>query len=68
MVPITTNGPRRGERAGESGLRWGAFGLRMRRGAYPMLVHRVAQRSYPQGKSAAMKWVFIIEIWYEGRF
>jgi hypothetical protein len=29
-----------------------------------MLGHRVAQRSYPQGKSAAMKWVIIIEIWY----
>jgi hypothetical protein len=30
-----------------------------------MLGHRVAQRSYPQGKSAAMKWVIIIEIWYK---
>ncbi len=46
------------------GLRWGAFALRMRRDACPMLLHRAAQRSYPQGKSAAMKWVFIIEIWY----
>jgi hypothetical protein len=50
----------------------------MRRDAYPtrppqqrrcrcggwMLLHRVAQRSYPQGKYASMKWVFIIEIWY----
>jgi hypothetical protein len=33
-----------------------------------MLGHRVAQRSYPQGKSAAMKWVIIIEIWYKWRF
>ncbi len=67
MVPITTNGPRRGERAGECGLRWGAFALRMRRDAYPMLLHRVAQRSYPQGKYASMKWVIIIETWYEPR-
>jgi len=36
----------------------------MRRDAYPMLLHRVAQRSYPQGKYASMKWVIIIEIWY----
>ncbi len=68
MVPITTNGPRRGERAGESGLRWGAFALRMpgtsRGDAYPMLLHRVAQRSYPQDKCASMKWVIIIETWY----
>jgi hypothetical protein len=34
----------------------------MRRDAYPMLVHRVAQRSYPQDKCAAMKWVIIIEL------
>ena len=50
VVPITTNDPRRRERAGESGLRWGSFALRRRRDAYPMLLHRVAQRSYPQDK------------------
>ncbi len=66
MVPITTSGPRRRERAGENGLRWGAFTLRMRRDAYPMLGHRVAQRSYPQDKCASMKWVIIIETWYKG--
>ena len=27
MVPITTSGSRRRERAGESGLRWGSFAL-----------------------------------------
>jgi hypothetical protein len=37
VVPTTTSGPRRGERAGERGLRWGAFVLRMRRDACPML-------------------------------
>jgi hypothetical protein len=37
----------------------------MRRDAYPMLWHRVAQRSYPQDKYASMKWVIIIETWYK---
>ena len=49
-LPITTSGPRRRERSGESGLRWGSFALRVRRDACPMLLHRAAQRSYPQGK------------------
>ncbi len=67
MVPSTTSVPRRGERAGESGLRWGSFALRVRRDACPMLLHRAAQRSYPQDKCASMKWVIIIEIWYDIR-
>ena len=65
MVWATTRRPRRGEGARDRGLRWGGAA---RRRALRHLPDAPASRCLPRlpgGPLRPMRWVIIIEIWYQ---